>query len=189
MSIVSNVVFRIYVLTMERLHPFVPKIRIYFLYHTIFWIPPHRKKESLLYKRFHLFYLCILGLRCICSCTSFSIRDMLGILSLTFSSIRFPILYSSVTSSTEELIARWSILRSLSFSLSSDEKRVFKVLEGLFSWGYNLRVFLCQTLTKDPQQVWQTLKNFDYPTIPPLSFYPFFFYTFYIWFSAFISFS
>ena len=24
--------------------------------------------------------------------------------------------------------------------------------------------FLCQTLTKDPQQVWQTLKNFDYPT-------------------------
>ena len=23
--------------------------------------------------------------------------------------------------------------------------------------------FLCQTLTKDPQQVWQTLKNFDYP--------------------------
>ena len=25
--------------------------------------------------------------------------------------------------------------------------------------------FLCQTLTKDPQQVWQTLNNFDYPTI------------------------
>ena len=25
--------------------------------------------------------------------------------------------------------------------------------------------FLCQTLTKDPQQVWQTLKNFDYPII------------------------
>ena len=25
--------------------------------------------------------------------------------------------------------------------------------------------FLCQTLTKDPQQVWQTLKNFDYPNI------------------------
>ena len=23
--------------------------------------------------------------------------------------------------------------------------------------------FLCQTLTKDPQQVWQTLNNFDYP--------------------------
>ena len=23
--------------------------------------------------------------------------------------------------------------------------------------------FLCQTLTKYPQQVWQTLKNFDYP--------------------------
>lgn len=23
--------------------------------------------------------------------------------------------------------------------------------------------FFCQTLTKDPQQVWQTLKNFDYP--------------------------
>ena len=25
--------------------------------------------------------------------------------------------------------------------------------------------FLCQTLTKDPQQVWQTLKNFDYPIL------------------------
>ena len=25
--------------------------------------------------------------------------------------------------------------------------------------------FLCQTLTKDPQQVWQTLSNFDYPKI------------------------
>ena len=24
--------------------------------------------------------------------------------------------------------------------------------------------FLCKTLTKDPQQVWQTLNNFDYPT-------------------------
>lgn len=23
--------------------------------------------------------------------------------------------------------------------------------------------FLCKTLTKDPQQVWQTLNNFDYP--------------------------
>ena len=26
-------------------------------------------------------------------------------------------------------------------------------------------LFLCQTLTKDPQQVWQTLKNFDYPEV------------------------
>lgn len=25
-------------------------------------------------------------------------------------------------------------------------------------------LFLCQTLTKNPQQVWQTLNNFDYPT-------------------------
>ncbi|MBD9194881.1 MAG: hypothetical protein EGP96_20835, partial [Roseburia inulinivorans] len=24
--------------------------------------------------------------------------------------------------------------------------------------------FLCQTLTKDPQQLWQTLNNFDYPS-------------------------
>ena len=25
--------------------------------------------------------------------------------------------------------------------------------------------FLCKTLTKDPQQVWQTLNNFDYPQL------------------------
>ena len=25
--------------------------------------------------------------------------------------------------------------------------------------------FLCKTLTKDPQQVWQTLNNFDYPAV------------------------
>ena len=30
-------------------------------------------------------------------------------------------------------------------------------------YGVQFSYFLRQTLTKDPQQVWQTLKNFDYP--------------------------
>ena len=30
-------------------------------------------------------------------------------------------------------------------------------------YGVQFRYFLRQPLTKDPQQVWQTLKNFDYP--------------------------
>ena len=29
--------------------------------------------------------------------------------------------------------------------------------------GYNLMLKINETLTRDPQKVWQTLKNFDYP--------------------------